>query len=600
MLDIVLPTHNVGPWLAAALASLTAEASVEWRAFIVLDGCTDDSERIARDLATRDPRFTVHQSDRRGVGIARNLGFALGSAPYVAFVDPDDLVAPGGLGALVDSLEQSGSDIATGHAVQFRDGSTEWPYWSMQSGLFAKASVATTLGEEPRLILDHTTWNKVYRRTFLLARDIHFPEDSAIGEDAHHTIEAICAAGTIDVIASTVYRHRVRPNSLTAVIREASSVSEWVRMTHGIYSLVRAVGNSSVTAVWLTRMLEHEAWTRARHVGGIRDDVALARLLALLRELCAGTPATTWAAFPLVIRWGYDALGVGGHFDTEHGDDAQAALARSVAELENAMSLPEFKRFERELRLAGPALRAHLWRESLLTPFVRVIAGLNEAERRRARARVLAFHDRFVAPHTHLPGEDQLLTLISSENYDALAGWSTAHRSMTGTASANWEPLGVLALRVRVQMPRECASETVTMIAVSQGRISGLTQSLRPLRADASHGQQASDEIALTTTLRLRTLRPYGQWAVGALWSNADGGSHFVPLTLVHSHSAGLPTKLRTLVQVSALGRPFVFESKAPARQRAFNKVRSHRIVRGLLGRSRAALRRLGWPALRS
>lgn len=600
LLDIVLPTHNVGQWFAAALESLSAQSSIQWRAFIVLDGCTDDSERIARDRAARDPRVTVHESGRRGVGVARNLGFALGSAPYVAFVDPDDLVTPGGLSALVESLERSGSDIATGHAVQFREQSHDWPYWTMASGLFEGSITATNVRAEPRLILDHTTWNKVYRRSFLADHDIRFPEDAAIGEDAHHTIEAICAAGSIDVLATTVYRHRVRPNSLTAVIRNSSSVSEWVRMTRGISALVLAVQSPSVTAVWLTRMLEHEAWTRARLAAGLRDELSLEPLLSLLRELCAATPAATWERFPLVIRWGYDALGVSGRSDAQHGTDEQAELARSIAEFEGTTSLPEFTRFERELKLAGPTLRAQLWRESLLTAFVRVISRLNRVERARARARVLAFHDRFVASHALLPGEDPLITMIRSERYAELESWSIAHRSMTGTASASWEPLGTLTLRVALQLPRDCASEIVSIVAVSQGRISGLTRPLLSVRADASHAPLASDELAITTTLRLRTLRPHGQWAVGALCSTEGGGSHFVPLKLVRSRASGLPGKLRSLVRVSAIGRPFVFESKASSPRRVFAKLRSHRIVRGALGRSRAAVRSLRWPALRS
>lgn len=600
LLDIVLPTHNVGQWLAAALDSLNAQSSIQWRAFIVLDGCTDDSERIARDRAARDPRVTVHESGRRGVGIARNLGFALGSAPYVAFVDPDDLVTPRGLSALVESLERSGSDIATGHAVQFREQSHDWPYWTMASGLFESSITATTVRAEPRLILDHTTWNKVYRRSFLADHDIRFPEDAAIGEDAHHTIEAICAAESIDVLATTVYRHRVRPNSLTAVIRNSSSVSEWVRMTRGIYALVLAVQSPSVTAVWLTRMLENEAWTRARQAAGLRDDLSLEPLLSLLRELCAATPAATWERFPLVIRWGYDALGVSGRSDTQYDVDAQAEHARSVAELEGATTLPEFTRFERELKLAGPTLRARLWRESLLTPFVRVIAGLNKAERRRARARVLAFHDRFVAAHALLPGEDPLIAMIRSERYAELESWSSAHRSMTGTASARWEPLGMLALHMELRLPPDFSTETVSVVAVSQGRIAGLTRPLCAFPVDASHGPQASVGLALTETLRLHTLRPYGQWAVGALCRTADGGSHFIPLTLVRSHVSGLPGKLRMLVQASAVGRPFLVESKASARRRVFTKLRNHRVVRGALGRSRAAARRLAWPAFRS
>lgn len=588
LLDVVLPTHNVGPWLAASLESLRSQSLTSWHAYIVLDGCTDDSEKIARDFAARDARFSVHQAEQWGVGRARNLGFALGHAPYVSFVDPDDLVSAGGLAELIESLERTGSDLATGHAVQFREPSRNWPYWTMQSGLFDEVANATDVSREPRLILDHTTWNKVYRRAFLVEHDIRFPEDSAIGEDAHHTVEAICAATTVDVIPMTVYRHRVRPHSLTAVIRDSSSVVEWVRMTRSIESLVRARGDVGVTAVWMTRMLENEAWTRARHVGGMQGEGSLESLLGLLRELIAAMPDTRWAALPLTIRWAYEVLGVTAT-DTAGGFLADE-LAASVGELGDAVSLPEFERFERELKVAGTQLRAQVWRESLLLPFVRVVDRLGAGERRRAAARVLAFHDRFVAAHALLPGEEWLVARARAERYDELAHWAEAHRSMSGAADARPTSLGRFSVRARVHVPSD-SSSTVTIVAVSQGRIAGLT---RPLGGVADATGEADGYRVLSGSVSIGAIEPFGRWAFAAVVGTPAGGEHFIPLRLNAVGTGRMPVQLRTVVRVSALGLPLVIESKPGASQRATAKLLRHRIARGVVRRGRAALSRLG------
>lgn len=592
VLDVVLPTHNVGPWLADALNSLLKQTFTSWRAYLVLDGCTDDSERIAREFAARDARFSVHEANQRGVGHARNVGFALGNAPYVAFIDPDDLVPAEALSELIASLEHSGSDLATGHAVQFREPLNDWPYWTMQSGLFTAAATATSLLDEPRLILDHTTWNKVYRRAFLIDRGIRFPEGTAIGEDAHHTLEAICAAGTIDVLPTTVYRHRVRPGSLTAVIRDASSVTQWVTMTRGIESLVRSVDEPAVTAVWLERMLQREAWTRARQVGSMRSSESLDSLLALLHDLISEVPAATWESYPLVIRWAYDTLGVTSIPSASGDDDLAAMCATNVGELGAATSLPEIARFERELTMSGPSLRAHVWRESLFLPFLRLVDRLTAPERRRALAHVLTFHDRFVAAHMLLPGEAAILAQARAESYDGLTRWAENRCAMVGTAAIRRARIGRLSLTANVHLPAGFyPAVPLTVVAVSLGKIAGLTRQLGPLVPGAV---LPDGERMAAGTVQVSALRPFGRWSIGALIGEPGSVLYFVPLTLSHARSSRLPTLMRTVIPVSGVFRPLVLESRPHAPQRALSKLLRHRIARGVQRRGRALVSRLG------
>lgn len=594
----MLPTHDVGPWLADSLQSLIKQTFTGWHAFIVLDGCTDESEKIAREFAGRDARFSVHDTISRGVGHARNWGFTLGSAPYVAFIDPDDLVPAEALSALITSLEQSASDMATGHAVQFRDPANKWPYWTMQSGLFSKAAPATTLAEEPRLILDHTTWNKVFRRAFLTGHNIRFPENVAIGEDARHSIEAICAAKSIDVIPATVYCHRVRPRSLTSVIRNTSSITEWVTMTRGIEAIVRSVDNAAVTATWLERMLKSEAWTRARQVGGMQSDGSLESLLALLRDLIADVPAPTWDSFPLFIRWAYEVLGLTNHIPDDARSTLQAELNFCAAQLGYETALPEFDRFERDLRVSGTELRARIWRESLLMPFLRLVDRLDPTERRLGNARVLTFQDRFVARHMLLPGEKQLLELAQGEDYGALARWAKKHRQIDGVAKIHRVQSGQLSMSAELRTPElDEFREVFTLIAISHGKIAGLSYELDIQMLDAS---PIPGKKSATITTPVLALKPFGRWEVGALTCAPDEAPHFIPLQLVDSGSNRIPSALRTVLPVSAIGQSLIVESKPPALQRALARACRHRISRGIRRRWYAVLSRYGLRARRS
>ncbi len=76
---------------------------------MVDDGSTDAT---ARELAALDdPRLTVLRHEHpRGVAAARNHGLEHVNAPWVAFLDDDDVWAPGLLAAVLEAAQSSGVD----------------------------------------------------------------------------------------------------------------------------------------------------------------------------------------------------------------------------------------------------------------------------------------------------------------------------------------------------------------------------------------------------------------------------------------------------------------------------------------------------------
>jgi glycosyltransferase involved in cell wall biosynthesis len=92
-----------------ALASALVQEDVDADVVVVDDGSMD---RTAAELgALDDPRVRVLRHDRsEGVSAARNLGLAHVTAPWVAFLDDDDVWAPGYLAAMLDAVRASELD----------------------------------------------------------------------------------------------------------------------------------------------------------------------------------------------------------------------------------------------------------------------------------------------------------------------------------------------------------------------------------------------------------------------------------------------------------------------------------------------------------
>ena len=91
---VVIPTYNRRDLVVQSVRSVLDQTYSDVRCVVVDNGSTDGTSEVLIDL--RDPRVTlVTLSAPCGAAAARNAGLqAAGSAPWVAFLDNDDLWAP--------------------------------------------------------------------------------------------------------------------------------------------------------------------------------------------------------------------------------------------------------------------------------------------------------------------------------------------------------------------------------------------------------------------------------------------------------------------------------------------------------------------------
>src|SRR5699024_2609168 len=117
--SVVIPTHNVRPWLRQLLDSVLRQLD-DLEVIVVDDRSDDGTVEDAGAAAARDPRVMVIASPGQGGGSARNAGAERARGRYLVFADGDDLIPDGAYAALTESLERSGSDMAVGDYLKFR------------------------------------------------------------------------------------------------------------------------------------------------------------------------------------------------------------------------------------------------------------------------------------------------------------------------------------------------------------------------------------------------------------------------------------------------------------------------------------------------
>lgn len=103
--SVVIAVPDARAGIQEALGSVLASDLHELEVIMVESGPTDHSPIVG---AARDPRVvTVRLRPGRGTQRSRNLGIARARAPYVAFLDPDDLLKPNALSATVSALDRN-------------------------------------------------------------------------------------------------------------------------------------------------------------------------------------------------------------------------------------------------------------------------------------------------------------------------------------------------------------------------------------------------------------------------------------------------------------------------------------------------------------
>jgi glycosyltransferase involved in cell wall biosynthesis len=91
--SVILPVGNRQAYLAEALDSVLAQTFTEFELLVVLDGVPPEVEAIVQ--AYSDPRIRLLRLPvNLGISAARNTGLAAARAPYIAYMDSDDVALP--------------------------------------------------------------------------------------------------------------------------------------------------------------------------------------------------------------------------------------------------------------------------------------------------------------------------------------------------------------------------------------------------------------------------------------------------------------------------------------------------------------------------
>lgn len=210
--SVVVPTFNIAEHLAPCLDSILGQTLPDFEVIVVDDASTDTSLAVARRYAERDPRITILMRPvNTGLGEARNVGLDVARAPYVLFVDGDDLLCPGALRVVADRIDQVDVPdvVMFGYEWSFPDGRVvPDPKTAL---LLRNPGLLDVEQRIPLLRILPVAWNKAYRREYLLAYNLRFP--TGVYEDVPWTCRVLMTAERLATVDRVCYQYRQRPDT---------------------------------------------------------------------------------------------------------------------------------------------------------------------------------------------------------------------------------------------------------------------------------------------------------------------------------------------------------------------------------------------------
>lgn len=264
-ISVIIPVYNVQEFLDECVESvinqtinnmpLTDGYERNLQIILVDDGSTDDSAIIAKAYDDKYENIEYRYEENQGLGHARNYGCTFAEGDYIIFIDSDDIVSPKAYELMYKAAVENDADMSIGAVNRFNSKG----YWAsnIHDTAFNGTDLVSHVSENPNLLYDTTSWNKLIRRSFWETHNFQFPE-GILYEDIPVTVPMHFMANKVAIVRELCYHWRVREGiskSITQTTDDLKTLNDRLY----VLSLVDEFFEKNVTdpVLWKTKTLKY-------------------------------------------------------------------------------------------------------------------------------------------------------------------------------------------------------------------------------------------------------------------------------------------------------------------------------------------------------
>jgi glycosyltransferase involved in cell wall biosynthesis len=215
LVSIIIPAYKTEKYLEQCIDSALSQSYQNLEIILVDDGSPDRCPQIMDTYAAEHEKVSVVHKKNQGIGFARNTGVSTAHGDYVFFMDSDDcLDGTQAITRLVREAEKTQADIVVGNYRKLQGkeclGVNEHHFHedtdmdspdARFSGFYRYGHLAYV-------------WGKLYRREFLLQRDVWL-RDYPFTQDKAYNMLCYACHPRYAFIEESVYLYRINEESVT-------------------------------------------------------------------------------------------------------------------------------------------------------------------------------------------------------------------------------------------------------------------------------------------------------------------------------------------------------------------------------------------------
>ena len=211
--SVVMPIYNAAEYLAEAIECVLRQTLREIELICVDDGSTDGSFELIKEKQAEDKRVRIITENNAGPSVARNKGLARARGEYVIFLDADDFFEPTLLERLYSLSIKKKLDIAVAKYDLYNNATGKFaPPIESEHGELLDVGRVISKSDHPDRIFQSMTcyvWNKLFRRSFLIEKNIQFHPDLYVFEDVYFICAALSLAERVGKENRVLVHHRI-------------------------------------------------------------------------------------------------------------------------------------------------------------------------------------------------------------------------------------------------------------------------------------------------------------------------------------------------------------------------------------------------------
>ena len=229
-ISVIIPLYNAEKYLEEAIKSVIKQTmGFSNLQLLICDDCsTDNSFSIARDLEKKYDNVQVFSTDRNtgSASVPRNVCLEHVQAPFVMFLDNDDLLPKTACEILYSVIVESDYDFVCGcyeevHYNRKHRRSTQYDSVGEREFNFPNDALVFRSIADP-------FWTKIFRTQIIRDNNLTFDAD-VYGEDTIFMLKYMVCSGKAKHIKDIVYSYRIRDNSLFHLMNK----EHFVGVIHG-------------------------------------------------------------------------------------------------------------------------------------------------------------------------------------------------------------------------------------------------------------------------------------------------------------------------------------------------------------------------------